>query len=134
MDYHLIQSHVRPSGLSESTCEQIQSVYQGEDSEKRTHRLSQSMCKWAKKTGGMLWITEHQTPRLAQALKYSISGVQLGVAVPVRHENVYATILFFSMTSTIMEPFAPGAEEYLSKMSHKIVAKNNSNSSRRGTT
>ncbi len=132
MDYHLIQSHVRPSGLNESMCEQIQNVYQGEDSDKRTHRLSQSMCKWAKKTGGMLWITEHQTPRLAQALKYSISGVQLGVAVPVRHENVYATILFFSMTSTIMEPFAPGAEEYLSKMSHKIVAKNNT--PRRGTT
>jgi hypothetical protein len=123
MDYHLIQSHVRPSGLNESMWEQIQNVYQGEDSDKRTHRLSLSMCKWAKKTGGMLWITEHQTPRLAQALKYSISGVQLGVAVPVRHENVYATILFFSMTSTIMEPFAPGAEEYLSKMSHKIVAK-----------
>ena len=123
MNYHLIQSHVRPTALNESMCEQLQDVYHGEDSAERTHRLSHSMCKWAKKTKKTLWITEHQTPRLAQALKYSISGVQLAVAVPVCNENVYATIIFFSMTSTIMEPFAPGAEDYLTEMCQKIVMK-----------
>jgi hypothetical protein len=131
-NYHLINSHVRPVGLNESMCNQLLEVYHGEGSCERTHRLSLSMCKWAKKTGKILWIIEHQTPRLAQALKYSISGVQLAVAVPVYHEGVYATIIYFSMTSTIMEPFAPGADEYLTKMSDKVVTM--ANVSSRNTT
>ena len=78
------------------------------------------MCKWAKKTGKILWITT-QTPRLSQALKYSISGVQMGVAVPVRCGGITATIIYFSMTSQIMEPFAPGAEDELVAMSKKML-------------
>ncbi|KAL7432296.1 hypothetical protein ACHAXM_003043 [Skeletonema potamos] len=87
------------------------------------------MCKWAKKTRKILWITEHQTPRLTQALKYSISGVELAVAVPVDLEGVSATVIYFSMTSTIMESFAPDADEYLTKMSAMIVTMANDSSS-----
>lgn len=117
--YHLINSHVRPFALNdESMFNKILEVYHGEDSSERTHRLSLSVCKWARKTNKVLWITEQQTPKLAQALKYSISGVQLATAVPIYHEGVYATIIYF----TIMEPFAPGAKDCLMETSQEIVS------------
>jgi hypothetical protein len=128
-NYHLINSHVRYEALNESMCNHLLEVYHGEGSCERTHRLSLSMCKWAKKTRKILWITEHQTPRLTQALKYSISGVELAVAVPVDLEGVSATVIYFSMTSTIMESFAPDADEYLTKMSAMIVTMANDSSS-----
>ena len=121
LSYHLVHSHVRRADLNESMWKHLQDLYYGEGSNERTHRLSLSMCKWSKKTRNTVWITEHQTPQSAQALKYSISGVQLAVAVPVRHGGIHATILYFSMTSTIMEPFAPGAEDYLTRNSEMIV-------------
>lgn len=119
--YHLINSHVQSSALSKSMCDELQEVYHGEGSSEQPHRLSMSMCKWAKKTGKMLWITEHQTPRLAQALKYSISGVQAAVAVPVCHEGSYATVIYFNVKDSIKNPFTPDAEDYLTRTSKKIV-------------
>ena len=119
--YHLINSHVQPSALSKSMCDELQEAYHGEGSSEQNHRLSMSMCKWAKKTGKMLWITEHQTPRLAQALKYSISGVHAAVAVPVCHEGAHATVIYFNVKDSIKDPFTPDAEDYLARTSEKIV-------------
>lgn len=119
--YHLINSHVQSSALSKSMCDELQEVYHGEGSSEQNHRLSMSMCKWAKKTGKMLWITEHQTPRLAQALKYSISGVHAAVAVPICHEGADGTVIYFNMKDSIKDPFTPDAEDYLTKMSRKVV-------------
>jgi len=121
MSYHLINSHVQHLARNKSIYDELQAVYRGEGASERTHRLSMSMCKWAKKTGKVLWITAHHTPRLAQALKYSVSGVKLAVAVPICHEGTYATVIYFSMKGSIKEPFAPGVEDYLTKMSGKLV-------------
>lgn len=120
--YDLTHSHIRPKSISDSVYSQLEDIYHGkeESTKKFKHELSSSMCKWAKKTGKILWITT-QTPRLSQALKYSISGVQMGVAVPVRCGGITATIIYFSMTSEIMEPFAPGAEDKLVAMSKKML-------------
>ena len=120
--YDLAHSHIRPKSISDSVYSQLEDVYHGKDesTKKFKHELSSSMCKWAKKTGKILWITT-QTPRLSQALKYSISGVQMGVAVPVRCGGITATIIYFSMTSQFMEPFAPGAEDKLVAMSKKML-------------
>lgn len=120
--YDLTHSHIRPKSIGDSVYSQLEDIYHGkeESTKKFKHELSSSMCKWAKKTGKILWITT-QTPRLSQALKYSISGVQMGVAVPVRCGGITATIIYFSMTSQIMEPFAPGAEDKLVAMSKKML-------------
>ena len=120
--YDLTHSHIRPKSIGDSVYSQLEDIYHGkeESTKKFKHELSSSMCKWAKKTGKNLWITT-QTPRLSQALKYSISGVQMGVAVPVRCGGITATIIYFSMTSQIMEPFAPGAEDKLVAMSKKML-------------
>lgn len=117
---HLIYSDVQPSALTKLMCDELHDVYHGEGSSEQTHRLSMSICKWAKKTGKMLWITEHQTPRLAQALKYSISGVRAAVAVPLCQEGTYATVIYFSMEASNEEAFALGAEDYLKKTSEKL--------------
>jgi hypothetical protein len=121
--YDLSHSHIRPKSIGDSVYSQLEDIYHGkeESTKKFKHELSSSMCKWAKKTGKILWITT-QTPRLSQALKYSISGVQMGVAVPVRCGGITATIIYFSMTSQIMEPFAPGAEDKLVAMSKKMLS------------
>lgn len=119
--YHLNHSHVRPNSISETEYKQLLDIYSCGESATLKHELSSSLCKWAKKTGTALWITEHQTPQLAPALKYSISGVHLAVAVPVRRGGVCATILYFSLASTIMEPFAPGAEDELISASKNIL-------------
>ena len=120
--YDLTYLHIRPKSIGDSVYSQLEDIYHGkeESTKKFKHELSSSMCKWAKKTGKILWITT-QTPRLSQALKYSISGVQMGVAVPVRCGGITATIIYFSMTSQIMEPFAPGAEDELVAMSKKML-------------
>lgn len=119
--YHLINSYVQPSALSKSVFDELQEVYHGQGSSEQSHRLSMSMCKWAKKTGKLLWITEHQTPRLAQALKYSISGVHAAVAVPICHEDTNATVIYFNVKDPIKDPFTPDAEDYLTKTSRKMV-------------
>jgi len=122
--YHLAHSYVRTT-LNKPLFQSIREVYRNysEDSAKRTHRLSSALCKWAKKTGQVLRISEHKSPRLFQALKYSVSGVQVAVAVPVCQGGLTATIALFSMTSGVALP--KGVEVsyncYLNMMSQKIV-------------
>ena len=117
--YNLTKSYVRPSNLTASKCTELQEVYHGEGSSERVHRLSMSLCKWAKKTGNVLWITEDHTPHLAQALKYSISGVQSAVSVPIYHEGVHASIIFFCMADAPC--FAPALKDYLIRSCEKLA-------------
>ncbi len=122
--YHLAHSYVR-STLHKPLFQSINEVYRNysKGSAERTHRLSSALCKWAKKMGQILRVSEHKSPRLSQALKYSVSGVQMAVAVPVCRGGVSATINLFSMTSGVALPkvVEDYYDCYLYRMSHKIV-------------
>jgi len=110
--HQLINSHLRPSALiDESVRRNIVDVYYGDRSSERTHRLSPALCKRAKETMDVVWVTAHSEQE-AQALRASLNNVQTAVAVPVCHEasNTNMTFIFFSIRKAVATRSHPTVE------------------------
>jgi hypothetical protein len=113
--HQLIQSHLRYAALDETTREAVVEVYYGERASSFHHKLSPAMCKKARATNNVVWVTS-QTSHGSQALLCSLSGVKAAVAVPVCHEQSQTdmTLIYFSMREMRVQPVAT---EFLTHMS-----------------
>lgn len=113
--HKLICYHVS-NALDDAVKKKTIDVYCGEDSLKIKHRLSSAMCKWTRENQEMLKLTT-QTSSGKQALHNSlISGIKLAAAVPVSHEGINMTILYYGANNIQSK-----GEQYLMQNSTEIV-------------
>ena len=99
--HQLINSHLRPHSLDEESMKALTEVYYGASSSLRTHRLSPALCKRAKDSNDIVWLTSDSTHELTCA----ISDIATAVACPVCNEglSLSLTVIFFSLRQVQMD-------------------------------
>eukprot|EP00518_Triparma_eleuthera_P011616 CAMPEP_0182479504 /NCGR_PEP_ID=MMETSP1319-20130603/34306_1 /TAXON_ID=172717 /ORGANISM="Bolidomonas pacifica, Strain RCC208" /LENGTH=592 /DNA_ID=CAMNT_0024680931 /DNA_START=252 /DNA_END=2030 /DNA_ORIENTATION=+ len=99
--HQLINSHLRPHSLNEESMKVLTEVYYGASSSLRTHRLSPALCKRAKDSNDIVWLTSDST----QELTCAISDIATAVACPVCNESLglSLTVIFFSLRQVQMD-------------------------------
>ena len=73
--HQLTHSHLRPASMDHTHVIELNEIYYGTKSNTRTHRLSPALCKQAKESGGVVWLTESGEEKDMEALRSAISEV-----------------------------------------------------------
>ncbi|GMI05614.1 hypothetical protein TrVE_jg1094 [Triparma verrucosa] len=99
--HQLTHSHLRPHSLK-SHLTQLTEVYYGPSSSLRTHRLSPALCKRAKDSADIVWLTSTSS---SDELSCAISDIKTAVACPVCNESlgVSVTVIFFALKGLVMD-------------------------------